>query len=99
MKMNFWKMSLKEEKSKFKLLSNRSFKLMRRIRDAFYINANFNEKYFIYYGMEFKEFIKYNPKNIENILVTEGNYIANNFNRNWFLETALLVVIRHHISI
>jgi hypothetical protein len=38
--------------------------------------------------MEFKEFIKHNPIKIENILVTEGNYIANNFNRNWFLETA-----------
>ncbi|AGF55959.1 hypothetical protein B0P06_005785 [Clostridium saccharoperbutylacetonicum] len=61
---------------------------MRRVRDVFYINANFNEKYFIYYGMEFKEFIKHNPIKIENILVTEGNYIANNFNRSWFLETA-----------
>ena len=62
--------------------------LMRRIRDVFYINANFNENYFQYYGMEFKEFIKYNPMKVENILVTEGNYIANNFNRNWFFETA-----------
>ena len=55
--------------------------LMRRIRDVFYINANFNENYFMYYGMEFKEFIKHNPMNIENILITEGNYIANNFNK------------------
>jgi hypothetical protein len=62
--------------------------LMRRIRDVFYVNANFNENYFLYYGMEFKEFIKHNPMRIENILVTEGNCIANNFNRSWFLETA-----------
>lgn len=61
---------------------------MRRIRDVFYINANFNENYFLYYGMEFREFIKYNPIRIENILVTDGNYITNNFNRSWFLETA-----------
>lgn len=61
---------------------------MRRIREVFYINANFDENYFIYYGMEFKEFIKYNPIKIENILVTDGNYITNNYNQNWLLETA-----------
>ncbi|WMT81119.1 hypothetical protein [Terrisporobacter mayombei] len=59
---------------------------MRQIRDVFYINAN--ENFCIYYGMEFKEFIKYCPISIENILVTDGDYIANNFNYNWFLETA-----------
>ncbi|MFA9379318.1 MAG: hypothetical protein ACERKZ_21620 [Lachnotalea sp.] len=61
---------------------------MRRTRDVFYINANFNENYFLYYGMEFKEFIRCNPVGLENILVTDGNYIANNFNGSWFLETA-----------
>lgn len=61
---------------------------MRRLRDIFYISANFNKKFFIYYGMEFKEFVKYNSVKMENILITDGNYIANNFNRDWFLETA-----------
>jgi len=61
---------------------------MRRTRDVFYISANFNENYFIYYGMEFHEFIKYNPISLNNILVTDGNYIANNFNKTWLLETA-----------
>lgn len=61
---------------------------MRRTRDVFYINANFNENYFIYYGMEFKEFIKFTPIALENLLVTDGNYITNSFNRSWFLETA-----------
>lgn len=61
---------------------------MRRLRDVFYIDANFNENYFIYYGMEFREFIRYTPVDLDNILVTDGNYITNNFNRNWLLETA-----------
>lgn len=61
---------------------------MRRIRDVFYIDANFNENYFLYYGMEFKEFIRCSPIGLENILVTDGNYITNNFNTSWFLETA-----------
>ena len=61
---------------------------MRRLRDVFYINANFPESYFLYYGMEFKEFIKHSPVELENILVTDGNYITNNFNRSWFFETA-----------
>ncbi|MDF2941381.1 MAG: hypothetical protein K0S01_239 [Herbinix sp.] len=61
---------------------------MRRLRDVFYINANFNENYIIYYGMEFREFIKYNPISIDNIMVTDGCYVTDNFNYNWFFETA-----------
>jgi hypothetical protein len=61
---------------------------MRKLRDVFYVSANFNEKFYIYYGMEFKEFVKYNSAKLENILITDGNYIANNFNRDWFLENA-----------
>ena len=38
--------------------------------------------------MEFKEFIKFTPIALENLLVTDGNYITNSFNRSWFLETA-----------
>jgi hypothetical protein len=62
--------------------------LMRRLRDVFYISANFDDNFFVYYGMEFKEFIRYCPINLENILITDGYNIANNFNYNWLLETA-----------
>lgn len=61
---------------------------MRRLRDVFYINANFNANYFIYYGMEFREFIKYEPIGIDNIMITDGSYIADAFNYSWFFETA-----------
>ncbi len=61
---------------------------MRRTRDIFYINAEFNKNYFIYYGMEFQEFIRYIPISLNNILITDGNYITTNFNRSWLLETA-----------
>jgi hypothetical protein len=61
---------------------------MRRLRDVFYINANFDEKYYIYYGMEFKEFIMHTPIQLDNILVTDGSNVTNNFNLKWFLETA-----------
>lgn len=61
---------------------------MRRLRDVFYIHANFEENYFIYYGMEFQEFIKFNPLKINNILITDGVNIANSYNRSWLLETA-----------
>ena len=62
---------------------------MRRLRDVFYINANLEEQYFIYYGMEFHEFIQYCPVNLENLLITDGQYIANGFNDHWFFETAV----------
>lgn len=61
---------------------------MRRLRDVFYIKANYQENYFLYYGMEFHEFIKYNPITLENIMITDGKYIANNFNYSWYFETA-----------
>jgi hypothetical protein len=60
---------------------------MRKLRDVFYINANMEEQYFIFYGMEFKEFIKCNPIKIDNILITDGKFVGNNFNNNWWLET------------
>jgi hypothetical protein len=61
---------------------------MRKLRDVFYINANIEKQYFIFYGMEFKEFIKCNPNPIDNILITDGKFVSNNFNYNWWLETA-----------
>ncbi len=61
---------------------------MRRLRDIFYVSANFEEQYFRYYGMEFNEFIRYNPVPLENILITDGVNLTNHYNRNWCLETA-----------
>lgn len=61
---------------------------MRRLRDVFYINANFEEQSFIYYGMEFQEFIKYCPVELENLLITDGQFITNGFNYHWNFETA-----------
>lgn len=60
---------------------------MRKLRDVFYINANIREQYYIFYGMEFKEFIKCNPIKIDNILITDGKFVGSNFNYNWWLET------------
>lgn len=61
---------------------------MRRLRDVFYINANFEENYFVYYGMEFYEFVRHCPIPIENLLIVEGEYVAEHFNNNWYFETA-----------
>ena len=52
---------------------------MRRLKDIFYISANFNENFYIYYGMEFKQFVKYNSVEMENILITDGNYVKKIF--------------------
>lgn len=61
---------------------------MRRLRDVFYISANFEEHYYMYYGMEFKEFIKYCPVEIQNLLITDGKFIGKNYNESFGLETA-----------
>ena len=57
-------------------------------RDVYYISANYKDNYFVYYGMEFHEFVKYCPIKPENLLITDGKCVANNFNRSWFFETA-----------
>jgi hypothetical protein len=59
---------------------------MRKIRDIFYINANFDECYFTYYGMEFHEFVRFCPIDLKNILITDGDGIADSFNYTWFFE-------------
>lgn len=62
---------------------------MRRLRDVFYVNGYFEENHYFYYGMEFKEFIKYCPDKLENILITDGGYLAaSGFNYEWWMETA-----------
>ncbi|MFC6464124.1 hypothetical protein ACFP65_03775 [Marinilactibacillus sp. GCM10026970] len=63
--------------------------ITRRTRDVFYISANSSEQYYIYYGMEFHEFIRHVPIELDNILVTDGKYTTNHYNRNMLLETAM----------
>lgn len=60
---------------------------MKRLRDVFYISANFDENYITYCGMEFHEFIRHCPVSLENLLITDGKSIANHNNMNWFLGT------------
>ncbi len=61
---------------------------MRRLRDVFYIYGNTKEKYYIYYGMEFREFRQYIPITVENMLVLAGGEaIGECYNMRWYLET------------
>jgi hypothetical protein len=60
---------------------------MRRVRDVFYINANYEENYFTYYGMEFSEFIKYRPVPIANILMLSPWLLESKDNNNWCMGT------------
>lgn len=60
---------------------------MRRLRDIFYINGNYEEKYYIYYGIEFREFRKYLPIELENLLIfAGGGVIGDYYNPIWNLE-------------
>jgi len=62
---------------------------MRKMRDLFYIDANFEESYYLIYGMTFNEFIRFNPTQIENILVPNVCYYTNSFNKIWQFDTAI----------
>ena len=57
------------------------------MRDVFYIHANFDENHFIFYGMEFWEFIRYCPNMPNNILITDGSSDVSKLNESWWLET------------
>lgn len=47
---------------------------MRRTRNIFYINGDLSKKTFCYYGMEFSEFIRFEPRNIKNLLLLKSLY-------------------------
>lgn len=49
---------------------------MRRLRDIIYINANIEEKTFIFYGIEFRDFISSLSENINNILLLKHEYFG-----------------------
>lgn len=61
---------------------------MRRLRDVFYINAFPENNELVYYGMQLNEFIKYNPVEINKLLILEGEY----FGRGFRSKTKLQVV-------
>ena len=50
---------------------------MRRLRDVFYVNANVDEGYYEYYGMEFSEFLRYCPLPIPRILFLDPRVYHN----------------------
>ncbi len=50
---------------------------MRRLRDVFYVNANADESYYEYYGMEFSEFLRYCPLPIPQILLLDPRVYDN----------------------
>lgn len=64
---------------------------MRRLRDIFYL-YNYPEKnYALYYGMEFREFIKCEPNNIKNILLLNTEFL-NSVNYDYNNNTSLVYI-------
>lgn len=51
----------------------------RKYRDVFYINANLAKNKFIYYGMEFNEFIKSIPRRLDNLLLLQPNGVGEKY--------------------
>jgi hypothetical protein len=59
---------------------------MRMLRDIFYINAFPNENMAVWYGMQFEEFAKYAPSEINQLLIVKSPYYSNDFSRATGLE-------------
>ena len=55
---------------------------MRKLRDVFYINAFPENNEFIYYGLEFKEFVKYAPVDLNHLLLIKSEFYGRHFSRN-----------------
>ncbi|WP_129598837.1 peptide ABC transporter permease [Anaerophilus nitritogenes] len=49
---------------------------MRRLREIIYINGNIDEKTFVFYGIEFRDFINYLPNPIDHILLLKHEYLG-----------------------
>ena len=60
---------------------------MRRLRDVFYVNANADEGYYEYYGMEFSEFLRYCPLPIPRILFLDPPLYSEPVNQSMFMST------------
>lgn len=55
---------------------------MRKLRDVFYINAFPENNEFVYYGMEFKEFVKYAPVKLNQLLLIKSEFYGSHFSNN-----------------
>ncbi len=60
---------------------------MRKLRDVFYINAFPQNKEVVYYGLEFKDFIRFLPVELRNILLLESEYYGAGYKVKYKLET------------
>lgn len=59
---------------------------LRRLRDVFYINAFPENNEVLYYGMEFSEFVKYVPNELNQILLLKPEYGFGEFSSNTYLD-------------
>ncbi|MEI3163409.1 MAG: hypothetical protein V8S74_08495 [Lachnospirales bacterium] len=58
---------------------------MNKPEKIIYVNANKEMHEYIYTGINFREFMEYLQKPIENIILLRANYIGNNFQKNFEL--------------
>ncbi|MFC3884320.1 peptide ABC transporter permease [Bacillus songklensis] len=56
------------------------------IRDLIYINGNLNERFFITYGIEFKEFVYSIPSELSNILLLKHQFDESDFHFGTLLD-------------
>lgn len=60
---------------------------VRKLRDIFYINAYPDKNEFVYYGLEFKEFIRFIPFELKNLLLIQSQYYVAGGGSNYSFET------------
>jgi hypothetical protein len=60
---------------------------LRRLRDIFYINGFPENNEVVYYGMEFKEFYKYSPVKVNNILQIKSEYWGSGYSSKCNMTT------------
>lgn len=60
---------------------------MRKLRDVFYINSFPQNNELVYYGLEFKEFIKFIPTELDNILLLKSGYYGTEYSSKYNFET------------
>jgi hypothetical protein len=52
---------------------------LRRLKDVIYINSNTDKNLVKFYGIQFKDFIKYTPNPIDNVLLIEHEYSSEKY--------------------
>jgi hypothetical protein len=60
---------------------------LRKLRDVFYINAFQDNNEIVYYGLEFKEFIKFIPVELDNILFLKSEHYGAGYRVKYNFET------------